>query len=504
MFPSIYPRYYFPCQFVLTQPRHPPPNIKPKSLTPRRPLQTLDLNNNNKSIHEMIPFKNMNVKDIDIFEYIKNHTITQTRDHFGVGSYRINRILSEMDGSKRHKRKTTDEIDDFIVETANSGIIYANEIARLIFLKFNLLISHDTVNRRLIENKYKFRNPRHIQMLSKAQVFNRYNFCYNLLNNISYNLSTITRRIIFTDECRICGGPDCSKRWFRSDDYSEFTTISTEKFSISVMIFAAIGYNYISDVYFIEGSLNTDKYINLLIQSDLFKKLNDKFGPFNYLYEQDGAPCHTTQKSIKFIEQNARILYGWPPNSPDLSPIEMIWAIVKRKLQKLNYIPKNKEELKEAIRNIWKTIKLETVNSLIDSFQYRIQMCHDVGGQSISHYLSNHKHDIPEEDKAKEFPLLLTPDDNYNIYQQNQKNPRKWKDNSKILSPNIQIEPSSLRIKCNELDGKIRDYTNHVNLFNQVPLDISVIGRHLNLVNCTRNSHPERENDYSSDDENND
>lgn len=200
MFPSIYPRYYFPCQFVLTQPRHPPPNIKPKSLTPRRPLQTLDLNNNNKSIHEMIPFKNMNVKDIDIFEYIKNHTITQTRDHFGVGSYRINRILSEMDGSKRHKRKTTDEIDDFIVETANSGIIYANEIARLIFLKFNLLISHDTVNRRLIENKYKFRNPRHIQMLSKAQVFNRYNFCYNLLNNISYNLSTITRRIIFTDE----------------------------------------------------------------------------------------------------------------------------------------------------------------------------------------------------------------------------------------------------------------------------------------------------------------
>lgn len=37
-------------------------------------------------------------------------------------------------------------------------------------------------------------------------------------------------------------------------------------------------------------------------------------------------------------------------------PIEKILAIIKRKLQKLNYISKNKEELKEAIRNIWEKI----------------------------------------------------------------------------------------------------------------------------------------------------
>lgn len=98
----------------------------------------------------------------------------------------------------------------------------------------------------------------------------RYDFSYDLLHDISYNLDLITKIIIFTDECRICGGPDCSKRWFKSENYSEFTTISTEKFSISVMIFAAIWYNYISDVYFIEGYLNTIKYINLLIQSISF------------------------------------------------------------------------------------------------------------------------------------------------------------------------------------------------------------------------------------------
>ena len=57
--------------------------------------------------------------------------------------------------------------------------------------------------------------------------------------------------MVFTDECRICGGPDCSKRWFKSDDYSEITTIETEQSSVSVMIFAAIGYGLYTR--FIEG-----------------------------------------------------------------------------------------------------------------------------------------------------------------------------------------------------------------------------------------------------------
>lgn len=353
---------------------------------------------------QKVPRKNTLVSDEEIFQYIESHNITKTREFLGVGSYRINRVLSEKKGTKKHKRKTTDEIDEFIVETAASGIYYAEDIAGLIFLKFGLRISHDTVNRRLIENKFNFRLPRHIQMLSSAQIFNRFNFSFNLLNNFSYNLEKIIKKIIFTDECRICGGPDCSKRWFRSDDYSDITTIGTEKFSISVMIFAAIGYDYKSDIYFIDGCLNSDKYINLLIQSGLFKKLDEKFGRFNYLYEQDGAPCHTTQRSINYIEQNARLLYGWPPNSPDLSPIEMLWSIVKHKLQKLDHMPTNKQQLKDAIIEIWKTIEIETVNSLIESFQYRIQMCHDVAGKSISHYLSSNKHSIPEEDRATDFP----------------------------------------------------------------------------------------------------
>ena len=162
-------------------------------------------------------------------------------------------------------------------------------------------------------------------------------------------------------------------------------------------------------------------------------------------------------------------------------------------------MPTNKQQLKDAIVEIWKTIEIDTVNSLIESFLYRIQMRYDVAGKSISHHLSSNKHSIPEEDKATDFPYLLTPNDNnlIYIYQQNLKNPRKWKDNSGKLSNDFQIEPSSLRIKCNELEGKIRDYKNHEDLFEEIPQDISLILQSINPFETAQN----QSKDSSSDEE---
>ena len=93
---------------------------------------------------------------------------------------------------------------------------------------------------------------------------------------------------------------------------------------------------------------------------------------------------------------------------------------------------------------------------------------------------------------------MLTPNDNNLIYQQNLKNPRKWKDNSSKLSNDIQIEPSSLRIKCNELEGKIRDYTNHQDMFKEIPQDISLILQSINPIEIAQNP----SQDSSSDEEN--
>ncbi len=50
------------------------------------------------------------------------------------------------------------------------------------------------------------------------------------------------------------------------------------------------------------------------------------------IFQQDNAPCHVSKgareklKEIKHIE-------NWPPNSPDLSPIEIICSVVRAWLE---------------------------------------------------------------------------------------------------------------------------------------------------------------------------
>jgi len=44
-----------------------------------------------------------------------------------------------------------------------------------------------------------------------------------------------------------------------------------------------------------------------------------------FIFMQDGAPCHTSKSTMKFLDQHKIcLLYDWPPQSPDLNVIENI------------------------------------------------------------------------------------------------------------------------------------------------------------------------------------
>jgi len=49
-----------------------------------------------------------------------------------------------------------------------------------------------------------------------------------------------------------------------------------------------------------------------------------------YKYQQDNAPCHTSFKLLSFFSKHKIEVMYWPPNSPDLNPIENIWNLTKK------------------------------------------------------------------------------------------------------------------------------------------------------------------------------
>jgi hypothetical protein len=75
------------------------------------------------------------------------------------------------------------------------------------------------------------------------------------------------------------------------------------------------------------------------------------------------------------------ILSDWPPTSPDLNPLEMIWAIVKPRVEKDG--PETKEELQKVITAVWSELNQEPLDHMVLSFAKRLAMVIQAPGRSI-------------------------------------------------------------------------------------------------------------------------
>jgi len=78
------------------------------------------------------------------------------------------------------------------------------------------------------------------------------------------------------------------------------------------------------------------------------------------------APCHKYQIiSNWFLENdNDYSVLKWPPQSPDLNPIEHLWDVLERELRALDVHPKNLHQLQDAILSIWANISKECFQHL--------------------------------------------------------------------------------------------------------------------------------------------
>jgi len=85
-------------------------------------------------------------------------------------------------------------------------------------------------------------------------------------------------------------------------------------------------------------------------------------------FQQDNTPCHKASIISNWLIEydNEFTVLKWPPQSPDLNPIEHHWDVVERELH-AHIHPKNLHQLQDAILSIWGNISKQCFQHLVES-----------------------------------------------------------------------------------------------------------------------------------------
>ncbi len=81
------------------------------------------------------------------------------------------------------------------------------------------------------------------------------------------------------------------------------------------------------------------------------------------IFQQDNAKPHSAHITKSWLRRKRVWVLDWPACSPDLSPIENVWRILKRKMRQRR--PRTVAHLKTCLQEEWDKITPETLHHLV-------------------------------------------------------------------------------------------------------------------------------------------
>ena len=98
-------------------------------------------------------------------------------------------------------------------------------------------------------------------------------------------------------------------------------------------------------------------------------------GGAGYVFQQDSAPAHAAKKTQEWCRQNMHLTWTkefWPPNSPDLNPLDyFVWGEVERVSNKNAH--HSREALKRTIQETMEVMDRTVVKRACGRFRSRLE-----------------------------------------------------------------------------------------------------------------------------------
>ena len=131
------------------------------------------------------------------------------------------------------------------------------------------------------------------------------------------------KKLFFSDECAVYAASKDKNVVMQSNESPHFGNM---RINIpSVMVWAAMSQEYLIDPYFIEGSMNSNQYLQILEGESMLDLAKRGIREISH-FQQDVAPSHTSRTTREFLNTNfdERWVgkfgpFPWPAIIPDLT-----------------------------------------------------------------------------------------------------------------------------------------------------------------------------------------
>ena len=157
-----------------------------------------------------------------------------------------------------------------------------------------------------------------------------------------------------------------------NDEWSTSCLSATVKHSPSIMHWGCFSWHGMGPIVPLRCSVTGAAYVDTLRRHAVptFRRM---YPGGDGWFQHDNATSHTSKVAKEFLAKSGMQVLDWPAQSPDINPIENLWAIVKQSIRQQKKQPTNLAQLERCVKAVWKTIPKETIRNLIDSMPRRIQ-----------------------------------------------------------------------------------------------------------------------------------